>query len=387
MTTTTRTTAIRDPHSAERISQRAVRQSLAQIVVISHGQTITTSIVVAEKFRKRHDNVLQAIANLDCSNGFRLLNFQESSYLNEQGKEQPCYTVTRDGFSFLAMGFTGKEAAVWKEKFIAAFNWQASEINRLSRMHASPDWQQARIEGQTARRDETDAIKAFVSYAQSQGSRSAGKYYLAITKATNRALFFVNAAVGKDFRQGLSAQQLASVAMAERIVERSLLESMSAKTCLQRRLPHRRRARPPVRCANRAVGTGQDAGNAGGCQMTAPKNGEAPSAMARSGAQESRNDTDIIATLVHAIKARIQAGEIVGALDYPEADQPTVLGIASPSFSTTCRVSVRSGARSASSTSTAFGLGRRCSGFARARREALTRRWPEALRSSLSAPG
>jgi hypothetical protein len=56
--------------------------------------------------------------------------------------------------------------------------------------------------------------------------------------------------------------------------------------------------------------------------MTAPKNGEAPSAMARSGAQENRNDTDIIATLVDAIKARIMAGEIVGALDYPEADRP-----------------------------------------------------------------
>jgi len=69
-----------------------------------------------------------------------------------------------------------------------------------------------------------------VDYAESQGSRSASKYYLAITKATNRALFLVNTAVGKDFRQGLSAQQLAAVAMAERIVERSLMESMSAKT-------------------------------------------------------------------------------------------------------------------------------------------------------------
>ncbi len=56
--------------------------------------------------------------------------------------------------------------------------------------------------------------------------------------------------------------------------------------------------------------------------MTAPKKREAPSAMARSGAQENRNDTDIIATLVDAIKARLQAGEIVGALDYPEADRP-----------------------------------------------------------------
>jgi hypothetical protein len=121
-------------------------------------------------------------------------------------------------------------AAAWKEKFIAAFKWQASEINRLRQMHAAPDWQQARLEGQTARRSETDTIKAFVSYAQGQGSRSASKYYMAITKETHRALFFVQSAVGKDFRGGLSAQQLASVAMAERIVERSLLESMTANT-------------------------------------------------------------------------------------------------------------------------------------------------------------
>jgi Rha family phage regulatory protein len=234
MTTTTRTTAIRDPHRAERISQRAVRQSLAQIVVISHGQTITTSIVVAEKFRKRHDNVLQAIANLDCSDGFRLLNFQESSYLNEQGKEQPCYTVTRDGFSFLAMGFTGKDAAAWKEKFITAFNWQADEINRLRQMRASPDWQQARIESRAARIAETDVIATFVQYAIQQGSKSASRYYLCITKETNRALFFVQSAVGKDFRQGLSAQQLASVAMAEKIVERSLLESMTLFSSVER---------------------------------------------------------------------------------------------------------------------------------------------------------
>ncbi|MBK8115689.1 MAG: Rha family transcriptional regulator [Candidatus Accumulibacter sp.] len=215
--------------SAERISRRAVSQSLEQIVVITHGKPTTTSVLIAEKFGKRHADVLRAIVNLECSGDFRQRNFASSSYLNEQGKEQPCFTVTRDGFSFLAMGFTGKEAAAWKERFITAFNWQADEINRMYRMHTSPDWQQARIEGLTARRHETDAIKAFVGYAQSQGSRSAGKYYLAITKATNRALFFVSAAVGKDFRQGLSAQQLASVAMAERIVERSLLESMSAQ--------------------------------------------------------------------------------------------------------------------------------------------------------------
>lgn len=230
MAATTRPPAPRDALNAAHLSLRAVGQSLERIVVITRSTPTTTSTVIAEKFCKRHGDVLRAIANLECSADFRQRNFASSSYLDEQGKEQPCYTITRDGFSFLAMGFTGKEAAAWKEKFIAAFNWQADEVARLRQLHTSPEWQQARIEGKSARKAETDVIAAFVEYALQQGSRSAGCYYRCITKETNRALFFVKSAVGKDFRSELSAQQLAAVAMAERIVERSLLEAMAAKT-------------------------------------------------------------------------------------------------------------------------------------------------------------
>jgi len=113
---------------------------------------------------------------------------------------------------------------------VDAFLAARDEVNHLHRMHASPDWHQARVEGKTARRDEADVIAAFVEYATRQGSRSASRYYICLTKETNRALFLVKSAVGKNFRQGLSAPQLASVATAERIVERSLLEAMAAKT-------------------------------------------------------------------------------------------------------------------------------------------------------------
>ncbi len=199
------------------------------LVRIACGQPTTTSVVIAEKFGKRHDTVLRSIRKLECSTDFRLRNFAESSYLSEQGKEQPCFSITRDGFSFLAMGFTGKEAAQWKEKFIDAFNWQANEINRLRNLHCQPEWQAARIEGKAVRRNETDVIKSFVDYAKSQGSKSADRYYLVITKETNRALFFVQSAVGKGFRDSLTSAQLSSVAMAERIVERALLEAMGAR--------------------------------------------------------------------------------------------------------------------------------------------------------------
>ena len=198
-----------------------------RLVVVTHGKPTTTSRVIAEKFGKRHDAVIRSIRNLECSNGFWLHNFVERDYVDERGKTYPMYEITRDGFAFLAMGFTGKKAAEWKEKFIDAFNLQAAEINRLRALHAAPDWQAARLEGKTVRREETDTIKVFVDYAKSQGSNHAGKYYMLFSKETNRALFFVESAVGKNFRDGLTAAQLSAISMAERIVERALLESMS----------------------------------------------------------------------------------------------------------------------------------------------------------------
>ena len=66
--------------------------------------------------------MLQAIRNLECSNDFTERNFAPSEYVHVTGHKLPHMLMTRDGFTFLVMGFTGKEAARWKEKYIAAFN-------------------------------------------------------------------------------------------------------------------------------------------------------------------------------------------------------------------------------------------------------------------------
>ena len=70
------------------------------------------------------------------------------------------YRITRDGFSFLAMGFTGRAAAAWKEAFIAAFGKMERELRRLTVQKLLPDWQEARQLGKTNRRDLTDAVQA-----------------------------------------------------------------------------------------------------------------------------------------------------------------------------------------------------------------------------------
>jgi Rha family phage regulatory protein len=86
------------------------------------GKPYCSTLQVAETFEKRHDDVLKSIRNLDCSNVFRLRNFAESSYLNEQKKKQPMFIMTKDGFMFLVMGYRGKKAAAFKEAYIQRFN-------------------------------------------------------------------------------------------------------------------------------------------------------------------------------------------------------------------------------------------------------------------------
>lgn len=89
------------------------------------------SLIVARMFEKEHKDVLKSIRNLDCSEEFRLRNFAPSSYINEQGKKQPCVNMTRDGFTFLVMGYRGKKAARFKEAYIKRFNEMESFIRTL----------------------------------------------------------------------------------------------------------------------------------------------------------------------------------------------------------------------------------------------------------------
>jgi len=99
-------------------------------VTLEGGRPTTTSLVVAEVFGKQHRNVLKAIRELDCSPEFALLNFEQCTRKGSNNKPEPFYRMTRDGFTFLCMGFTGAEAARWKEAYIAAFNRIEAELQQ-----------------------------------------------------------------------------------------------------------------------------------------------------------------------------------------------------------------------------------------------------------------
>lgn len=83
---------------------------------------VVSSLDIAETFDKEHRRVLQDIRELQCSDEFRQHNFVQSEYLNSQNRKQPMFLVTRDGFTILAMGYTGEKAMKFKEAYINQFN-------------------------------------------------------------------------------------------------------------------------------------------------------------------------------------------------------------------------------------------------------------------------
>ncbi|QCP29810.1 Rha family transcriptional regulator [Acinetobacter baumannii] len=112
--------------------------SLIQIddaVFIQDQQVKTTSLKVAELFSKRHTHILEKITNLDCSPEFTSANFSAHVQTIEIGngatRESKYYEMTKDGFMFLVMGFTGAAAAKIKEAYINTFNQMAAMLYNL----------------------------------------------------------------------------------------------------------------------------------------------------------------------------------------------------------------------------------------------------------------
>lgn len=112
------------------MSQPALAISPALTIV--DGKPTTLSTDLARHFGKRHDDVLRAVRNLlpQLPDG-GVRNFAETQVTDEQnGQSYPAYRLTRDGFTLLAMGFTGKKALSFKLAYIDAFNRMEAELQK-----------------------------------------------------------------------------------------------------------------------------------------------------------------------------------------------------------------------------------------------------------------
>lgn len=101
-----------------------------------HDTARVSSLKVANCFSKRHADVIRAIENAISPNSglskdFNERNFALVKYRDSKGEMRPAYAMTRDGFTLIAMGFTGKKAMQFKEAYIRRFNEMEKHIAQI----------------------------------------------------------------------------------------------------------------------------------------------------------------------------------------------------------------------------------------------------------------
>lgn len=219
---------------------------MEDLVLIMGDKAVCTSLQVAEKFGKRHQEVLYAIEGRECSckgkgckkcngRGYQQLGilqedleisvkshlskmFQKSSYKDNGGRTRPLYYMSRDGFSLLAMGFTGKEALDWKIKYINAFNALENALKERN----TQLWIEQRTQGKLIRNEETGVIKQLIQYAKEQGSTHADMLYMTYSKLANKM-------TGISDRDLATFQQLSELSFIENIILNQIRVGMEKK--------------------------------------------------------------------------------------------------------------------------------------------------------------
>lgn len=188
------------------------------LVMMRGRDAVCDSLEVAKHFGKQHRNIIQAIDNLTAENSAVKKKFKASTYRAENGHVYRRYYMDRDGFSLLVMGFNGKEAIDWKMKYIEAFN----RMEQILAQKQTEVYKDTRAYQKTIRKQETDAIKALVEYAEGQGSRNASRYYAILSKLADRT-------AGIADRETADIKQICTLAMVEDIISKSISDGIAAQ--------------------------------------------------------------------------------------------------------------------------------------------------------------
>ncbi|WP_332773276.1 Rha family transcriptional regulator [Pseudomonas sp. ESBL1] len=101
---------------------------MRKFVEARDGKAFTTTHQVATAFGKLHNHVLAKVRALDCSDHFLNDNFSSVQF-EHRGNTYEAFEMSKDGFMFLVMGFTGAKAAAIKEGYIFAFNEMAKRLS------------------------------------------------------------------------------------------------------------------------------------------------------------------------------------------------------------------------------------------------------------------
>jgi len=198
------------------------------IVKVQDGVAFTTTLIIAEGVNAEHRAVIKLLDSHLDKNTFSALEMRKRKAIGK-GKPTRYAELSETQATFLVTLMKNSPKVVeFKERLSNGFVEVRDQLNTLLSQQVNQQWLEQRQAGKIDRRVETDKIQLFVDYAVSQGSKSAKKYFMQISKMENNALFFVEQKY-KNLRDVLDTTELSTIQNADHIVAKALTDGMDDK--------------------------------------------------------------------------------------------------------------------------------------------------------------
>ena len=200
---------------------------MSELVILSKNEPVTTTLVIARGMKLKHNAVLFLVKKYKK----RLENIStlEVALQKSAGRPTSFYFLNEQQTVFLVTLMKNSEVVLdFKDMLVKEF-FRMKKALALSMINQkNKEWDELREAGKLTRREETDTIKEFIEYAKGQGSQSAEKYYMNISKMENSALFVLEQKF-PNLRNVLSGQQLHIISTADIAVAQALKDGMEQK--------------------------------------------------------------------------------------------------------------------------------------------------------------
>jgi len=201
-----------------------------QVVTIHHKEPRVSTFDLYERLGYKEHRALKRVISENRDHfseyGFLPLEMQKPPKGSRGGRPDESYFLNENQFTLLVMFCKNSPGVVeFKVKIVRQFVKMREALLSLASQRQNAEWLATRNTGKEKRRVETDTIQKFVTYATSQGSQNAERYYANISKMQNKALFFIEQKFG-NIREILNLQQLSIVICADEIVTKALDDGM-----------------------------------------------------------------------------------------------------------------------------------------------------------------
>lgn len=198
---------------------------MGSLVFVKNNIPFTTSLEIAEGVNNSHTSVLKLIkSSLDLDTFFDL----KSNKVKTKGAPVEVFSLTEEQATLLiALMKNTPIVRDFKNRLVREFFKQRKLLQKLLNQQSNAEWLSKRQETKAVRKECTDTIKKFVDYAISQGSQSASKYYVALSKMELSGLFLMEQKY-PNARDVMSMRQLNLIEMADEAVATALEEAMNS---------------------------------------------------------------------------------------------------------------------------------------------------------------